>query len=280
MNADGARVGQLRHLGQPLAALADGDRRGEARRDARLRAGALAQGAQHRRGVHHRLGVRHREDRAVAAGRGRARAGVDVLLVLAPGRAQVHVGVDEGGEGVQPLGLHDLGAVGRLERSGRADLGDRSRRARAGRPGRRAPRAGRAACAPRISSVAGPAVGTIEPGIDEVAHAGWGSVVRHPATREAGAVPGVGGPGRTAREQLVEDRHPHHHAGLHLLGDQRLGRVDHLGGQLDPAVDRAGVHQQLVRAQPAAVDLVAARRTRAARARRSPVIRSCCIRSA
>ena len=35
------------------------------------------------------------------------------------------------------------------------------------------------------------------------------------------------------------------------------GRVDHLGGELDAAVDRAGVHEHLARRQPAAVDLVA-----------------------
>ena len=118
----GARVGQLGHLGEPLALLAHRDRGHEAGGYARLGPGALAQRAQHRRRVHDRVGVRLREDRAEAAGGGRARAGVDVLLVLATGRAQVHVRVDEGGERVQALGLDDLGAVRRLER--RADLGD------------------------------------------------------------------------------------------------------------------------------------------------------------
>ena len=42
-----------------------------------------------------------------------------------PGRAQVHVGVDEGGEGVQALGVHHLRPLGRLEAAGRADLGHR-----------------------------------------------------------------------------------------------------------------------------------------------------------
>ncbi len=32
--------------------------------------------------------------------------------------------VDEGREGVQPLGVDDLGPLGRVERAGRADLGD------------------------------------------------------------------------------------------------------------------------------------------------------------
>src|SRR5204862_336504 len=69
-----------------------------------------------RRAVDHRVGVRHRENLAVAAGRRGARAGVDVLLVLAPGRAQVHVRVDERGERVQPVGVERLGALGGLQR--------------------------------------------------------------------------------------------------------------------------------------------------------------------
>ncbi len=56
-------------------------------------------------------------------------------------------------------------------------------------------------------------------------------------------------------EQLVEDRHPHHEAGGDLLGDQRLRRVDHLAGELDAAVDRPRMHQQLAPAEPARVDL-------------------------
>ena len=64
---------------------------------------------------------------------------------------------------------------------------------------------------------------------------------------------GRGPPG----EQLVEHRHPHDDAGRDLLADHRLRRVDHLGGELDAAVDRAGVHEHLAGAEPAAVDLVA-----------------------
>ncbi len=56
-------------------------------------------------------------------------------------------------------------------------------------------------------------------------------------------------------EQLVEDRHPHEQSGGDLLGDQRLGRIDHLAGELDAAVDRARVHQQLAGAEPPRVDL-------------------------
>ena len=60
-----------------------------------------------------------------------------------------------------------------------------------------------------------------------------------------------------AGEQLVEDRHPHDEAGGDLLGDQRLRRVDRLAGELDAAVDRPRVHQQLARVQAAGVDLEA-----------------------
>ena len=59
-----------------------------------------------------------------------------------------------------------------------------------------------------------------------------------------------------AGEQLIQHGHAHDHAGLHLLGDERLGRVDDLAGELDATVDRAGVHQHLARREPAAVDLI------------------------
>ena len=75
--------------------------------------------------------------------------------------------------------------------------------------------------------------------------------------RAAALALGAGRRGVAAGEQLVEDRHPHHQAGGDLLGDQRLRRVDRLAGELDAAVDRAGVHQQLARVEAAAVDLEA-----------------------
>ena len=59
-----------------------------------------------------------------------------------------------------------------------------------------------------------------------------------------------------AGEDLVEDRHPDDQAARHLGGDQRGRAVDHLGGELDAAVDRAGVHDELARLEPARVDLV------------------------
>ena len=57
--------------------------------------------------------VRHRDDGAVAARGGRARAGLEVLLVLLAGRAQVHVRIDERREQVASVALDDLAAVGR-----------------------------------------------------------------------------------------------------------------------------------------------------------------------
>ena len=74
--------------------------------------------------VDDRVGVRHREHAAEAAGRRRARAGLEVLLVLAAGRAQVHVRIDEPGKDVQALGLDDLRPVGGSIAPGAADLGD------------------------------------------------------------------------------------------------------------------------------------------------------------
>ena len=109
--ADRAGVAQLRHLGQLLAPHAAGDRGEEADRDRGLGARALAQRLDVGRGGDGRVGVGHREDAAVAAGGGGARPGLDVLLVLLAGGAQVDVRVEEGGEGVQALGVDHLGAL-------------------------------------------------------------------------------------------------------------------------------------------------------------------------
>ena len=88
-----------------------------------LGAGLLAQRLDVGGGGDRRLGVGHRQDPAVAAGGGGAGPGLDVLLVLVAGRAQVDVGVEEGGEGVQALGLDHLRAL-RVGRAGRGELGD------------------------------------------------------------------------------------------------------------------------------------------------------------
>ena len=112
---------QLGHLGQRLALQARRDRGEEADGDARLAPGRLAQRAQDRRGVDGRARVRHRDDRDEAAGGGGARAGLEVLLVLLPRHAQVHVRVDEAREEVAALAVDD--ARRRASRS-LADRGD------------------------------------------------------------------------------------------------------------------------------------------------------------
>ena len=120
---------QLGHLGELAAPQPAGDRGHEADGDARVAGGGVAQGAQDRRGVDDGVGVRHRDDGAVAARRGRAGAGLEVLLVLLAGRAQVDVRVDEGGEEVAPAAVDDLGA----RRGGEARRARRSRRSRPSR---------------------------------------------------------------------------------------------------------------------------------------------------
>ncbi len=55
--------------------------------------------------------------------RRRASAGVDVLDVLEPRRAQVHVRVDERRHDDEPGGIDELGFRGRLERAGLPELG-------------------------------------------------------------------------------------------------------------------------------------------------------------
>ncbi len=91
----GSALGELDHLGQLRALLALGDRREEADRHVRLRLRALGERPEHGRRVDDRVGVGHGEDRAVPARRGGASAGAEVLLVLAAGRAEVDVRVDE-----------------------------------------------------------------------------------------------------------------------------------------------------------------------------------------
>ncbi len=234
-----AGVAQLGHLGQRLAGQPTRDRGQEADRHARLAPRWRAQRAQHRRGVDHRVGVRHRHHGDVAAGRGGAGAGVEVLLVLLPGRAQVHVRVDEAREQVPALAVDHLDAVGG-QRAGRAELGDLAAAhehvVRRVDPAARVEHVG--AADQQVGGRRRPCV--------ERAHAGTGAEIVSGALR-----------GAAARQALVEHRHADDDAGGDLLADDRLRRVDHLGGELDAAVDRAGVHEHLARAEPAAVDLVA-----------------------
>ena len=270
--AERAGVGELGHLGQRLAVEAARDRGHEADRDAGLAPGRLAQRAQDRRGVDDRVGVRHRDDRDVAAGGGGAGAGVEVLLVLLARRAQVHVRVDEAREQMAALAVEDLGAVRRLEAC-RARRSRRSRRrGRARRAARRCPRAGRARARRGRAGRRG--------GCSR-----WSSAAHAPAPTVIAAAVRRG----PARQQLVEHRHPDDDAGRDLLADHGLRGVDHLGGELDAAVDRARVHEHLAGAEPAAVDLVlrrvlaqarheasrsSARAASAARRRRRPRSRS------
>ena len=65
--------------------------------------------------------VGHGEDRGVAARRSGGRAGGDGLGVLAAGLAQVHVEVDEAGQGDEAVGVEHLEVAARTHR---ADLAD------------------------------------------------------------------------------------------------------------------------------------------------------------
>ena len=144
-------------------------------------------------------------------------------------------------------------AVGRC-RARRARRSRRRGRRRRGR--RRCPRAGSSTRAPREDQVG---VGLAAPprqssdGDRAGAHAGSpiGVGAGSSASPALGAARAL-----AAGEQLVEDRHPHDEPALDLRGDQRGRAVDHLRRELDAAVDRARVHEQLARAEPARVDLV------------------------
>ena len=58
------------------------------------------------------IGVRHRRDGRVPAGGGRPRPGLDRLLLLEPGFAQVRVQIDQPGREDQPVAVEDLGRRG------------------------------------------------------------------------------------------------------------------------------------------------------------------------
>ena len=248
-----------------------GDRGEEADRDARLAPRRLAQRAQDRRGVDRRVGVRHRDDGDEAAGGGRAGAGVEVLLVL----------------------LARACAGARAGRRSPGTGGGPRRRGPRRRPAPRGPGAPSSAISPPRTSTSS---GASMPGA-RVEHVGAAdqqvggrrvaATSRASAPWTRGAITRAAGPGWTrrarrgaARQQLVEHRHADDDAGRDLLADHRLRRVDHLGGELDAAVDRAGVHEHLARRRGGGRRSGSARRTRAARARSESVMRSFCIRSA
>ena len=99
----GAGGGELGHLRQLVAQLALADRRHEARRHDRLVARTLDESAEDGRRVDDRLGVRHRQDRAVPPAAAASVPERDRLLVLATGRSQVDVRVDEGRREHEPV---------------------------------------------------------------------------------------------------------------------------------------------------------------------------------
>ena len=104
-DADGARLAQIGHLRELVAAQALGD--GGDRAQPRAAVGGSAR--DHRLGdrprVVHRGGVRHRADRGEPAGRGRVEARGDVLFVLMARVAQVYVQVYEPGHDPEPRGV-------------------------------------------------------------------------------------------------------------------------------------------------------------------------------
>ena len=227
-SAPASRSSAISVSSSPLQAA--GDRGQEADRDARLalraRRSSEPQHARRRRRPGSVLGIAITAQKPpAAAARG---AGLEVLLVLLAGGAQVDVRVDEAGNRCLPVGV------------------DRSR---APRGAASAPGAPSSAIWPsRIEHV----VRLVEPGarIEHVGAADQQLGGRRVAVRTAAVVAHARHrrQDRRADEQLVEDRHPHRDPGLDLLADQRLRRVDRVGRQLDAAVDRAGVHEQLARA--------------------------------
>ena len=260
--AGGALPRQLGHLGQlaspgwPLVIAA----RKPTGHDAPRRAARSCSERSTERRVDDRVGVRHREDRAEAAGRRGARAGLEVLLVLAPGRAQVHVRVDERREQRAGPRLDQLASRRARSSAPGAPISaiSPSRTSRSWTPSR--PARGSSRRAPRTSSVAGSLASR---------HADAREARRlMPAAPPSGTGAGPARPRAAARQQLVEDRHPHHEPGRDLLGDQRLRRVDHLGGQLDAAVHRARGASAAGAAAAGGCRSGSRRRTRAARARR------------
>ena len=102
-------------LGERLALLAD--REGADRADVAEAgvAGAVDLVADLGAGVGHRVGVGHRGHVGEAAVGRRAGSGLDGLLVLEAGVAEVHVHVHEAGHEVLAGGVDDAGALGGLE---------------------------------------------------------------------------------------------------------------------------------------------------------------------
>ena len=118
-----AGVGQLAHLGELRAFEPHRDRAHEADRDLGLVLGARPEAAQDLGRVDDGVGVRHREDRAVAARRGRGGSRGDRLLVLAARGAEMDVRVDERRREHEARAVDDAVAV---DVEAGADRGDRA----------------------------------------------------------------------------------------------------------------------------------------------------------
>ena len=110
------------HLGELPAGQTPAHRGEEAGGHRRLDGGLSRQPLEHRRRVDDRLGVGHAEDGHIAAGGGGGRGRPQVLFVLAAGRAQMGVQIDEAGQQQPALACHDTHPGGRLEAV--ADLAD------------------------------------------------------------------------------------------------------------------------------------------------------------
>ena len=146
---DAAGLLQVAELGELLALLAAGDGADRVDPHRALRAGPLDDRARDPRGVVHGVGVGHGADRGEAAGRRRARAGRDRLLVLAPRLPQVGVDVDEARADHEALQRRGPGRPG----PGRGGPPPRSCPPRSSRRGsRRAPGRGRRPARPSAAA--------------------------------------------------------------------------------------------------------------------------------
>ena len=167
---------------------------------------------------------------------------LEVLLVLLAGRAQVHVRVKERRQQTQRARALDQLLASGLAASvaGAAELGDHAVAHAARRGARRAPRADRARgrraaaarpvrCGPWTSGVRG----------HQLARA---AASRASCRRAARAAPASSSYSTAMRTTTPAST---------WAVMTRLRRVDDLAGELHAAVDRAGVHQHLARAQAA-----------------------------
>ena len=170
----------------------------------------LDERAEDRRRVDDGLRVRHREDRAVAAGRRGLRARADRLLVLAPRRAQVDVRVDEGGRDDE---------VARRTRLDRRDHAVRHRDPQ------------RLVDALRRSDDAAFERERVRSAVSSDEHQATSAALARLDRRD--------------REDVVEHRHPHDEARAHLIRHERGGRVRDARVDLDAAVHRPGMHDDL-----------------------------------